>query len=373
MLRRKLDEQKQAAEKGKLKDATALLKKLEKETKELALQAGSRKGDGHAQRPCPADRRSGGRQLGGAEKIKQDLHQLDKIDRGPADKLAQALQRGDFQKAADEMQKLKEQLAGKELDDAGKQKLADQLQQMEEKLNQMADAAKAAQADLQRNSTRRGRTVKRTRPTSWRSNSTSCSNRPRKCSRCNSWRRSWRNAPSACGKGGQAGQAAKAMGQLQAGLDQVQKQLDELETLDGAMEQLADARQGMSCPKCGGAGCKQCQGQGFCPGQGIGKNGQNGLKPGIGMGPGRGQGARPEAKDNTAMYDSRVRQQVGPGPGTVIGEAPGPNVKGQVEAELQQQFDTARHGYTDPLSGRRLPRKHSEQAEEYFDRLREGK
>ena len=143
--------------------------------------------------------------------------------------------------------------------------------------------------------------------------------------------------------------------------------------MDGAMQQLADARQAMTCPKCGGAGCKQCQGQGFCPGQGIGKNGQNGLKPGIGMGPGRGQGARPEANDKTAMYDSRVRQQVGPGPGTVIGEAPGPNIKGKVEGEFQQQRDIARHGDTDPLSGRRLPRKHSEQAQQYFDSLREGK
>ena len=51
----------------------------------------------------------------------------------------------------------------------------------------------------------------------------------------------------------------------------------------------------------------------------------------------------------------------------------GPNIKGKVEAEVQQQFDTARRGSTDPLSGRHLPRKHGEQAREYFDRLREGK
>ena len=38
VLRRNLEKQKQAAEKGKLPDVTALLNKLEKGTKELALQ-----------------------------------------------------------------------------------------------------------------------------------------------------------------------------------------------------------------------------------------------------------------------------------------------------------------------------------------------
>ena len=43
-----------------------------------------------------------------------------------------------------------------------------------------------------------------------------------------------------------------------------------------------------------------------------------------------------------------------------------------VLAEIRQQFDTARHGSTDPLTGRRIPRKHRQHAREYFDRFREG-
>ena len=115
------------------------------------------------------------------------------------------------------------------------------------------------------------------------------------------------------------------------------------------------------------------EGQGNKPGMCVGQGIKPGMRIGQGLGPGRGDGARPEAKDQTSMYDSRVRQQVGQGPGMVVGEAPGPNIKGQVEEGFQQQFDSARHGSTDPLSGRHLPRKHSEHAEEYFDRFREGK
>ncbi len=372
VLRRNLEKQKQAAEKGKLPDVTALLNKLENETKELALQGDREKAMvtlNDLARQI-ADRRQ---QLAGAEKIKQDLHQLDKMARGPADKLAQALQRGDFQKAAAEMQKLQDQLAGKGLDDAGKQKLAGQLQQIERKLNQMADAAKAAQADLQRKLDQARQNGQKDQADKLAEQLDKMQQQAPQMQQMQQLAQKLGNCAQCLRKGGQGGQAAKAMGQLQSDLQGLQKQLDELQAMDGAMQQLADARQAMTCPKCGGAGCKQCQGQGFCPGQGIGKNGQNGLKPGIGMGPGRGQGARPEANDKTAMYDSRVRQQVGPGPGTVIGEAPGPNIKGKVEGEFQQQRDIARHGDTDPLSGRRLPRKHSEQAQQYFDSLREGK
>ena len=96
-------------------------------------------------------------------------------------------------------------------------------------------------------------------------------------------------------------------------------------------------------------------------------------KPGNHLGQGPGFGPRPEAKTATATYDSQVRQKVGRGSGTVTDLVSGPNVKGKVEAEIQQQFDTTRHGSTDPLTGRQIPRKHSEHAREYFDLFREGK
>jgi hypothetical protein len=369
VLRRKLEERTQQAEKEGLKDATAILKKLDEATKQLAVQPDREKAMVQIKDMTRqiADRR---KQLGGAEKIKQQLAELKKIDRGPADKLADALKRGDFKKAAGELQKLQDQLAGKGLGDPAKQQLANQLKEMEKKLNQMAAAAKAAQADLQRQLNQAQRNGQAADAGELANQLAKLQQDGPQMQQMQQLAQQFAQCAQCLKKGGQGGQAAKAMARLQADLNGLQKQLNELETLDGAMEQMAQCRQGMTCPKCGGAGCKACQGQGFCQGQG---NGQN-LKPGgMGLGRGRGDGPRPEANDKTAMYDSQVRQQVGPGPGTVIGEAPGPNVKGEVEEELRQQCDTARHGSTDPLSGRHLPRKHSEQAQEYFDRFREGK
>jgi hypothetical protein len=166
---------------------------------------------------------------------------------------------------------------------------------------------------------------------------------------------------SKCLKDGKMKDAQAAMGQLQEGVKDLQKQLDELEMLDEAMEQMAQCKEGMCCKKCGGAGCAACQG-------GMGKgNGE-----GFGLGEGQGAGDRPEEKTDTSSRDSQVRQQVGKGSMTVAGEVEGPNKKGQVNEEIKQQLEAAKHRATDPLTGQRIPHKHQEHAKEYFERLRKG-
>ena len=89
-------------------------------------------------------------------------------------------------------------------------------------------------------------------------------------------------------------------------------------------------------------------------------------KPGQGLGKGRGDGARPEAKTNGTFFDSRVQQTVGKGAAQITGLTGGPNLKNQAEAEIQKAAAEIEHGSTDPLSGQRLPKKQSEHAREYF-------
>jgi len=123
--------------------------------------------------------------------------------------------------------------------------------------------------------------------------------------------------------------------------------------LDDAEKQLAQAKDQMNCGNCGGAGCEDCEGP-----------------PGNGLGRGRGIGARPEKKTDTAFYDSKVKQKIGQGAASVVGVTDGQNVKGDVRQQIQEQVESARHGSTDPLTGRHMPRKHGEHAKEYFDGLR---
>ena len=142
-----------------------------------------------------------------------------------------------------------------------------------------------------------------------------------------------------------------------------------MQTLDGAMQQLADAKQQMNCE--GGNG-KQGQGDAqemLGGGQGDGKDG----KPGMGLGKGRGDGARPNGKSNGSFFDSKVPQDVRRAAGQITGLTGGPNLKGQAKAEIQKTATEIEHGSTDPLSGQRLPKKQSEHAQQYFDSFREGK
>jgi hypothetical protein len=92
----------------------------------------------------------------------------------------------------------------------------------------------------------------------------------------------------------------------------------------------------------------------------------------MGLGKGKGIGERPEAKTKTSSYDSHVKQKVGPGTARVVDLVDGPNIKGNVESQIQEEFDSTRRGSTDPSTGRQIPKKLGQHAREYFDNLREG-
>jgi hypothetical protein len=130
------------------------------------------------------------------------------------------------------------------------------------------------------------------------------------------------------------------------------------------MEKMAEAKDKMNCQKCGGMGCKQCQGNG---------DGDKDGPPGFGLGKGRGKGERPEAKTDTNSYDSHARQKVGQGSATVEGFVEGPNKKGDTQIQIQESVDSVRRGDTDPTTDRQIPKKYGEQVKEFFDGFHEGK
>ena len=147
VVRRQLAERREQAKKEGLPEAEKLFRKLEQGTKELNSEPMREKAMAKLNdlSRLLAERRQ---QIGGAEKVKQQLEQLKKIDQGPAEKFAQAISRGDFQKAADELKKLQDELGKSKLGDKQKADLAKQLDQMKDKLNKLADAHRAAEKDL---------------------------------------------------------------------------------------------------------------------------------------------------------------------------------------------------------------------------------
>lgn len=83
--------------------------------------------------------------------------------------------------------------------------------------------------------------------------------------------------------------------------------------------------------------------------------------------------ARPEQAEDVKHYDTRAAVKTGRGAASVVGEVDGPNIRGDVQQQMQQQLESARREAADPLTDQHMPRKHRQHAQEYFDRLREGK
>ena len=372
-LRQKLAERRKQAEKDGLKDATELLKRLEEGTKELQTQTQREKALvklNDLARELQERRKQLG---GGGEALKRQMEKVQDVQRGPADELAKALSKSDFQKAAQALEKLQKQLADSQLDSAKKEELAKQLQQLKQKIDQMAQQAKDAQADLQK----RADQMKQAGDPAAASK---LEDEIQKLQQQGPQMEALQNLANKLGQcskqmqQGQNGQAAQAMQEALQQMQDMARQQSELKTLDGAMEQLADARRQMNCDQCGGKGCEKCQGGATARAMlAGGGDGDKDGKPGQGLGKGRGDGARPEAKTNGTFFDSRVPQTVGKGAAQITGLTGGPNLKNQAEAEIQKAAAEIEHGSTDPLSGQRLPKKQSEHARQYFDSFREGK
>ncbi len=368
-LRQKLAERRKRAEKEGLADASELLKRLEEGSKELQNQPQREKALVKLN-DLARELQERRKQLGGSgEALKRQMEKVQDIPRGPADELKKALAKDDFQKAAQALEKLQKELANSKLDAAKKEELAKQLEQLKQKIEQMAQQAKEGQRDLQDQ-------AKAARDPG---TANKLEEEIQKLQRQAPQMQALQDLANKLGQcsqqmqQGNNGQAAQAMQEALQQLQEMARQQNELKTLEGAMEQLADARRQMNCDQCGGKGCEKCQGKGEGEGMLGGGDGDKNGKPGQGLGKGLGDGARPDAKTNGSFYDSRVRQNVGKGAAQITGLTGGPNLRNQAEQEIQKTTAEIEHGNTDPLSGQRLPKKQSEHVREYFDSFREGK
>jgi hypothetical protein len=149
-LRKKLEEQKQKLDEKGLEEAKELFAKMQKA---LDKQLGEKE---HMDRKealvklndlsKELERRR--EELGGTDKLKQQMQQMKNFEKGPADRMADSFRKGDFKNAIKEAKQLQEKLAKGELTPEQQKQLAKQMQQMENKLNQLKAAHEQAKQDL---------------------------------------------------------------------------------------------------------------------------------------------------------------------------------------------------------------------------------
>jgi hypothetical protein len=388
--RKKLVEKRKEAERSGLKNAEDIFKKIEAGVNELAKKKDVDRTKAAVELNNLAQQLQERRkQLGGKAGLQKQLQNLKALGHGPAEKAAQAMKQGDFKQAAEELNKLAEQLKSGKLDDTAKAQLAKQLEAMKQQLADAAAAQEQAKANLEKqiaDARAAGDLAKAGELQEKLDQLDSQSSAMKQLQQLS-------NQMAGAQKSLQQGdpsQAAKAMQQMAQQLGQMQQDANEAEMLDAAEGDLQLAKDAMACQECSGAGCESCQGAGSMASQGEGEGEgagsasespgkrvnasvkQPGGKPGNGIGKGRGNASSDDPL-NPATNNQQARQQPRQGPAVYAGTIAGPNIKGQVQATIQQDMASFSGASSDPLTTERLPRNRREHAEEYFNSLRDGK
>jgi hypothetical protein len=373
VLRRKLAQQrKEATEKG-LQDAGELFKKIEEGIKDLASKQGVDRKQALVQLNDLAKQlEARKKELGGEDKLKQELGQMKDMNRGPAEKLADALKNGKFQKALDELQKLEDKLKADnpdKLDPKEQAAMAKQLDAMKQSLDKMTEKHEQMRQDLKQqieqlknsgemaDAERLQKQLDQLQQQSPQMDQLKqMADKLGQCSKC-------------LGEG-KPGEAGKALSQMAKEIQSLKRRADEQQMLDSTLDEIAECRSSMTGGKLSDAKDGNREGDGQATKQDGGDDKLVGEAGGGAQA--RASGHRPEKATGVKFYDSKVAQKTGPGAAVITGEADGPNQKGKVRAQIQAQMDTAKHEDSDPLTGQRLPRSQRDFAKQYFDSLREG-
>ena len=322
-----------------------------------------------------ADRK---RQLGGDSKeLKKQLNQMKKFNDGPAKKIADAMNDGDFKAAKDAIKDLVKDLKSGKLTETEKKKLAKDLQKIADELGKLAQRHEQAKKDLKdkiQKAMQKGdlekaaklqqKLEKKQQQDKQMQKMKEMAKKMQKCADC----MKQGNGQSKKGQAGKPGDGQKAGNQpsdaemqqaledLQDIMDEMGDDLQDLEDLEDIMDQIEQAK----------GNCKGCQG-----GDGNQQN-QPPKWQDWAKGGGRGAGKRDKKETETGTYKSRVKGRLQQGQTIVTGHADGNNITGRSISEAREIAKSSSSKKSDPLENQKLPRAQREHAREYFESLREN-
>jgi hypothetical protein len=359
LLTKKIASQRQAIDKEKFPEAEKLLAKIEKKAEDLAKAPPAAKDKLMVELNALTDAlKERQKQLGSPEQINRQLQQLKEMgSRGPADEFAKDLARGDYKKAAEAVQKLQEKLKSGKMSEAEKKALKEQLQEMAKKLNDMAnleqrkkqleDALKKGaltQEQFERQMEKLAEQSKALKQLQQLANKLG-------------------KAADALQKG-DSKQAAESLGMTQSQMNDMAKQVEELKSLDSALAEVQDAKNGMAADGSNQLGDDLNS-------LGMNMNMRKGM--GQGLGRGRGQGDRPIAPDDTATYTSKVKQQLKKGKAVFEGlTTPTKTVKGDTVIDIQGEIDAGAGLGAEALTNQKIPKNLEKHVRSYYDQLNKG-
>jgi hypothetical protein len=357
-LKKRIQQQRRKAEAEGLKEAEDMFKKMESQLDKVTKRKDLNRKDAMiAMNDLKKQLEERRQQLGSTEQMKRALSQMKGLEAGPGEKVAKAMEQGNFAKAQEMVKDLANKMRQGQLSEKEKEQLKNQVQQMQKAFDKAVQEHEQKKQEL-KNKIEQARNEGRSDEASkLQQKLNQMQQKDSQMQKMKQMAESMKNAAQACEQG-DAGQAADAMEQMSDQLGQMQQEMSELEDLDSALDSLSESKNQMRCQQCQGGGCKQCQGQGQGQGQGLGQ--------------GKGAGDRPEAEEDTNTYETQVRGKVKKGKAVIAGFADGPNRKGVTREDVKQAIQGSLGDPSDPSENQTLPRAEREHAQQYFDRLRDG-
>ncbi len=327
-----------------------------------------------------------------AKQMKRRLRGLKppKSNEAPTQKLAKALQQGDFKKAKEELLKMREQLATlkNEKDKKFAKELSKQLEDIAKQIEKLAIdkklAEKLAQAGLKKKDVERllenlskkdleqikkqleknGYSQKQIKEI------TKKLQQQQKTKGMASKLANALKQASKTGSPGQTGEAMAGMSKAAGQLGEMESMEAELAQLDSTLADLQSARNAIDspCSQCSGSGQQGGKSCGKCSGSGSGKGNGNGGGTG-GRGKGRG-GLSPEQQ--TAVGFKTERAKVATGKGAIIGQVffEGEQVRGEINSGLVEVVSAAERDASDRISRDRIPRQYQKSVKAYFSSVK---
>ncbi|MFO0956330.1 MAG: hypothetical protein U0800_02555 [Isosphaeraceae bacterium] len=299
------------------------------------------------------------KQIGDASQIQKQMQQLKEMtSNGPADQFSKDLAKGDFQKAAKEVQKLQDKLLSGKMTEGEKKQLQRQLEEMQKKLDQMANLD---QRKKQLEEARKNGTLSEEQ---FQKQMAKLEEQAKDFKKMAEMAKQLAEAKQAMEQG-DLQKAADALGASQQELSQMAKQLEEMEMLEGSLVDIQDAKNAMN-----GEGMNQLGNRLDDGGLGRG-NGMDGNQVGNGLGRGRGRGDRPETPDQTATYKTQVKQQIGKGAAIKVGQGPARSqTKGESVVDIQAVEEVGTELNAEALSNQKVPKAVQKHVTGYFDQFR---
>ena len=355
-----LAEKRKALEKLQTTETGKLMAELEKKLEDLTKAPPTDKQQALVELNKLADKvQERRKQMGSSEQIQRQLEQLrDLTSGGPAEDFARELSKGEFGKAANELKKLQEKMASNKLTEKEREALAKQLGEMKKQLEQMANL------DQRRQQLEEARKKGMINEQQYQEQKQKLDQQAKSMQALQKLADKLGEAQQQMAQGDQK-QASQSLQQAAEQIGEMAGDMEQLESLDGAMAELQDLKNALGSEGMNQLGRQldgmQSMGVGNRPGQGQG------------LGRGRGEGDRPEAPDDTSAYDSKVRQQITKGKAILGGFAdPSKQVRGESILEVQGNVEAAAAAASEALTEQKIPNALKKHVQSYFDQVRKG-